>query len=291
MRSTLASILVAALCVFVASPIGCSVFGSNNNPGSGDGGLSFDDSADGGSSSSSSNGDLNIVSLTSTVAQITSAASIATGKNGSAASSTTLVAIITDSSGLNTIAGGQVLDANGATYAAFGAGADKGTYSADVSWDAITQAAPINFGEGGSKITLTAKFFDNAGNTATSTVDLSLYCSPQASGGACDGTCFDFGSDSSNCGKCGNACGTDLACIGGSCKPPQLSTCESLTTATSCTQVCAALGVQCLATCGSEHNVSGESYVTCGATTSRTYLDSCDSEGMAGEGLQCCCAN
>ena len=252
---------------------------------------SDDAGSSGPASGSSPNGALTIVSLTATVKSITSPAS-ATAAGGAAASSTTLVAIITDSSGLDSIAGGQVIDETGATYAPFGAGANKGTYSASVTWDLANQANPLNFKAGGLKHTLSAKFFDNAGNVATAPLELSFYCSPTVSAGACDGTCADFLVDDKNCGACGVACRADQRCNRGlGCAVTDFSVCT--TGVTSCGAYCASVGQTCATNCyfAIDYDVAGVIAGDC--ETANIYsgeaVNLCTDLFAADDKASCCC--
>ena len=68
--------------------------------------------------------------------------------------------------GLDTIAGGMLQDDAGGTYAAFGAGAVKGTYTATVAWSAINVVRAIDEPLAGQR-TFVAKFFDNDGHVAS----------------------------------------------------------------------------------------------------------------------------
>jgi hypothetical protein len=54
------------------------------------------------------------------------------------------------------------------------------------------------------------------GNSGGGTVGSGECCGAGLS--ACAGTCIDYQTDEANCGGCGNACGTDQLCVGGTCE-------------------------------------------------------------------------
>lgn len=168
------------------------------------------------STGSSANGQLTIVSVTPTSTIMTGGAPLATES-----SAVTFIAIVTDTAGLDAIAGGQLMDDTGATYAAFGAGANKGTFSATLDWVTMNQIRVAEFTAPGGKRTFIAKFFDNLKNEATASVELNLACR-RASGesvGACGGACSAVARERKNCGSCGNVCATSV-CFNGTCAPP-----------------------------------------------------------------------
>jgi hypothetical protein len=247
-------------------------------------------------SGTSPNGVLAIVSLTSTATQITSPASAGPSDPTSAM----LVAIVTDTSGLDAIAGGQLLDSTGATYAAFGAGANKGTYTATVDWSAATQAAPLNFSPPGMTRTLTAKFFDNGGNVATASLQLGFFCNPTSTAGACDGVCTDF-TASASCGGCTTTCDPTQACVEEVCQEASLTACQKHNGATTCDQVCSAMGQTCAVACPPPDIGLGSAAVAgvydlfdtvCDNPQGGTnLLAACSSTftGSAGS-IECCCA-
>lgn len=59
---------------------------------------------------------------------------------------------MTDTKGLDTIAGGQLKDPDGHTYGAFGAGSTKGTYTVTVDWTSVNSTFPIDFGGTGGEL-------------------------------------------------------------------------------------------------------------------------------------------
>lgn len=157
-----------------------------------------------GATGTSNNGELSILSITPTSPTMTGGAPLPTESLG-----ITFIAIVTDTAGLDAIAGGQLMDESGATFAAFGAGANKGTYSATLDWVAMNTIHAAEFGLEGGTRTFVAKFFDNHKNEATAQVEIKLACrSAKTKGllGACGGACIDVSRDANNCGTCGNAC-------------------------------------------------------------------------------------
>jgi hypothetical protein len=221
--------LVLGSAIFAITALGaCSSGSGGNYAGISDGGTSQNPStdeeestSDAGSardgakkpsSSSSGDGDLAIVSLTPTVDTITGGDTKSTESN-----SVTFIAIVTDAAGLDTIAGGQLMDDSGATYAAFGAGANKGTYSATLTWGQLNSIRAAEFDAQGGSRTFVAKFFDNAKNEATAETEIKLACRRgNALANACGGACVDPKTDSDHCGKCNNSCGANM-CISGIC--------------------------------------------------------------------------
>jgi hypothetical protein len=235
-----------------SSSSGVSSGSSSGSPSSSSSGVSSGSSGTASGSSSGGSSALVIQSLTSTAQRITDPASAM----ASDATSASIVAIVTDSAGLDTIAGGELLDSTGITYASFGAGANKGTYTATVTWSSATQAAALNFGPAGLQRTLTAKFFDNANNVATATIQVGFFCNPGATGNACDGVCEDFASDQS-CGACGNVC-SGAECLNQTCKDAAFSCFDLsvLSTAATCQQVCQNMGKTCYNDCPGLVNVA-----------------------------------
>jgi hypothetical protein len=245
-----------------APPVGSDVAdGSVGAPGDG-GGSSEADAASPSASSTSANGELSIVHVASTVKTITENA------DSTESDSAQFVAIVTDKAGLDAIAGGTLEDDTGATYGAFSAGANKGTYVASVTFEQINSIRRIDFPQAGGARTFVIRFIDNAGNVVTASMPLDLRCrlrpagygqsiDPSVAGlvGACGGKCTDLNDDPDNCGGCGNpACapfnagasiGNIQACLGGACATQeQTSACIDVRAqpAQTCDAVCASLG-------------------------------------------------
>lgn len=224
--------------------------GGASSGGSGGAAGSSAGSSAGGSGGSAS-GSLAIVSFTTTATTLTGGSPSST-ETGSA----TFTAIVTDSSGLDTIAGGQLLDDAGLTYAAFTAGASKSTFTAAVTWASVNQVSAVNFSTLSGQRTFVAKFFDNQGNIATANLTLALTCrgsTPAALSvllGACAGTCTDT-NGYSNCGACGNTCALPNICQNQTCTPIAASTtplCLSVGNVDptlTCTTFCASASLTC----------------------------------------------
>lgn len=165
-----------------------------------------------GGTGQSPNGQLKIVSMSSTVPSITSEKDV----SPSAPHDVTFVAIVTDTNGLSAIAGGTLVDDTGKTYGAFGAGAEKGTYALALTWTQITTVSPLTFEPKGLTRSFTARFFDNAGNTAEASVPLSFYCGSKHEYWACSGACMNPPKHQA-CGCAAKACAGDEVCTGGAC--------------------------------------------------------------------------
>ena len=183
------------------------------SPGAVDAAAGHDAGVADGSKTHSTSGPLSIVSLTPTATTLTGGEALV-----SESSAITFIAIVTDDAGLDTIAGGQLMDDTGATYAAFGAGANKGTYSATLTWAEMTSVHAASFGPQGGSRKFVAKFVDNAHNEVTSEVDIGLACR-RGSGlvSSCAGICSDLRDDVSHCGACGTSCSSAQFCAAGLC--------------------------------------------------------------------------
>lgn len=158
--------------------------------------------------------------------------------------SVTFTAILTDPDGVDDIVGGSLLDANGAIdFGPFVAAGQEGTYSIILSWAQIHQAVPIHFENMAESRTFSARFFDQAANSATKSLGLSLQC---AGGSACDGACTDLASDGANCGTCGHIC-TSMGCDAGSCTPAWSGCFTPADGFVNCAQMCQSVGQACVA--------------------------------------------
>lgn len=165
-------------------------------------------------SGESPSGQLKIISLTSTVPTMTGGAALPTES-----ASVTFVAIVTDTLGLDAIAGGQLMDEDGHTYAPFGAGANKGTFAASLSYTEMNKIAPADFLAPNTPRKFVARFFDNAGNIANAGFPIALVCRHPNRGlvGACEGQCVDRLNDGDRCGACA-PCGPTQVCDQGVCR-------------------------------------------------------------------------
>lgn len=191
---------------------------------------------------------LQIVSLTATVSTLFAMSSTTDSDM------TTFIAIVTDDSGLDAIAGGSLLDDQGSSYAAFGAAATKGTYTASVTWTDINRVRSIQFDVAPGARTFVAKFFDNAGRVTTTKLPISFRCgsSSQASSvSVCGGECFSETSDPSHCGSCSTVCNPVSFCSSSTCAQdpgvPSCFTTDKVPLVKTCGDVCAGLGKSCTA--------------------------------------------
>lgn len=230
--------------------------GSSGNDGEGPGtSSSSSGSSSGGSSGNtgeSPSGELRIATLNVTAPTLTGGVPTATES-----AATTFIAIVTDVHGLDAIAGGQLMDDRGTVYAPFGAGANKGTYSATIDFATINSLRPMTFGANATRV-FVAKFFDNVGNEATASVTVSLACRHPVAGltGAVNGVCIDSSKDARACGPTATVCVAGQACVQGVCGPVPESTVfkgysiclpvVSVQPGTTCTQICASqAGTSC----------------------------------------------
>ena len=190
----------------------------------------------------SANGALEIVSLTATTTRLTGGTPGPTETD-----SVTFVAIVTNKSGLDNIAGGQLLDDVGTTYGSFGTGSTKGTYTSTVTWKQINEGREIELSAPGGQRTFVAKFFDNDGNVATAPLPIALQCRLDAAKlvDVCNGICTDTSSSlGDHCGSC-KACDKGMLCVSSTCVPSpftseftQCVSVRSVAAGTTCNDVC-----------------------------------------------------
>ncbi len=218
----------------------CSLIACNHSGGAG-----IDGSGTVTGDGPSSDGTLTIVSLSSDVNRLTRHA------NSDETETVNFIAIVTDTNGLDSIAGGSLEDETGATYTAFGAGAQKGTYVAAIDWSHINIVNPIDLPAGGTRVFI-AKFYDNFGHTISKAIAMTFQCRFRSASTALTGACHDDCYDASNCGGCGHACGTGEVCSGaGTCVPVTMNTTSgacfdlSSVTITTCDEYCQTLGKTC----------------------------------------------
>lgn len=239
------------------STVGATSDAGPTPPGAADGGVGTTSGPDAGpitGSGTSGNGALSILKLTATTLTLTD------NPLNTETSQTQFVAIVTDTAGLDTIAGGTLEDDTGTVYGAFSAGANKGTYVASVSYSDANALKAINFPMGGGSRTFVARFFDNAKNEVTAQLGLSLKCRlrdfanrPIVFGAACDGTCHDLTTEDYNCGSCGNSCralnapGESYVCSTGLCKINEVCSPVSsrIPAGGTCEQFCQTQGLKC----------------------------------------------
>lgn len=219
-------------------------------PGSGPGSDAGSENSGVPSSGTSANGALKIINLSSTSPVVTGGLPAPTETD-----TVTFSAIVTSTKGLDFIAGGQLLDESGKTYAPFSSGSTKGTYATALTWQQINQGHSIDFATGdGANRKFVAKFFDNDGNEVTASVTLSLQCrlNPTQLVGACGGGCVESLANSGNdCGACGSRCPAGAYCSGSTCKTPSKANVGACLSAsqvaggTTCTDLCNQVGSAC----------------------------------------------
>jgi hypothetical protein len=158
---------------FVAFLVGAGCSSPSGGNGSGvDASAVVDTSVDSGIPNQ---GGLKIVSFASTVSRLTDMQQVQ------------FIAVVTDALGIDAIAGGTLTDETGATYGGFSAGAQKGAYSVTLDWAMVNQVRTLDFVSPGQTRTFTANFFDNAGATASASVQVTFYCGANSELGACGG--------------------------------------------------------------------------------------------------------
>jgi hypothetical protein len=173
---------------------------------------------------------------------------------------TMITAVVTDTSGVQTLTGGTLKDkVYGTSYGAFQTPGGQGTFDYAMTWSALYQAHPISFAPGGSEMrVVTATFFDMQNRTTSQDLILTLECG-SSTGGPCSDGCKTLATDLSNCGACGNVCAMSNVC-----KKDSYNACScqaghcfdiivtSVVGGSSCNAVCQSLGATCVTnTCSS----------------------------------------
>jgi hypothetical protein len=218
--------------------------------GAGGGGGSA--SSNGGSASSSSNGSTSSSSSGSTSGGPIIQSLTANPTAVTPTMTTTISAIVSDTSGIGTLTGGTLLDkTTGTTYGAFGTPGGQGTFVYTLTWTALYTASAITFAPGANaQRVVTARFFDAMGRTATQDLTLTLQCDATTTS-PCSSSCEDLANDVANCGTCGNACSGSAVCkaevMGCSCVA---GLCAAVVDSTnvagaSCALMCKSLGATC----------------------------------------------
>lgn len=186
-------------------------------------------------------------------------------------------AMVTDPDGLDDLVGGSLLSMDESIdYGPFVAAGQPGTYSLTLSWAQIHQADPISFEDSEPTRTFVARFFDQKGNKATVSTDVTLTC---VGGSACAGACTDLATDGANCGSCGRACGGGAdACASGECAPAYGACVDNEGQMVTCAEVCQAAGETCVT-----HGCQGEA-------TALFFddLDDCMTDNNVSYGLLTC---
>ncbi|MFY0533275.1 hypothetical protein [Nannocystis pusilla] len=202
----------------------------------------------------------------------------------------TVTAILTDPDGVDDIVGGSLLNVDGsAEFGPFIAAGTEGTYSVTLSWAQIHQAESIHFENMVESRDFNARFFDQAGNSTTKTVSVSLECE---SGSACEGVCTDLSSDTINCGTCGHPC--SLACVAGKCGPSWSQCIGGDDGFSTCTQVCQSVGQTCAESqCGGVTVQTFDTLSECNNDENgEPFKQSCDAmQDWADPAIKCCCTS
>ena len=209
------------------------------------------------------------------------------------ATGTQISAIVSDPQGITDLAGGTLTDtATGVTYGAFGTPGGQGTFAFAVTWDMLNAASEIDLAASTTaRRTLTAKFFDNEGNTVTQELTITLECAT-ASEAACGGTCVDLASNVMNCGACGQVCASNLhgSTMYASCRAAKCTWSEGSTSRSSCDAVCGALGAACAAsTCPYMPDGAVAGYTTTADDLGCSTTPPSVSGGGTFTGVECCC--
>ncbi|MEM7604868.1 MAG: hypothetical protein AAF411_05870, partial [Myxococcota bacterium] len=114
--------------------------------------------------------------------------------------------------GIADLVGGTLVDDRERAYGTFVSPGDEGSYSLELTWDALNRAEPLT----GPSRRLTARFFDQSGNTTARSFEVRAQCQQEDSF-TCNGTCRNLMRDTENCGECGVRC-EDSRCIDGACR-------------------------------------------------------------------------
>ncbi len=172
-------------------------------------------------------------------------------------------AVVTHPEGLGSLLGGTV-SSDGTTLGSMTADG-PGTYSLDVSWEAMHAATAIELDAPLSRA-FELTFFDAEGRTASERVSVELHCDG-AGGSACGGACTDLQADAANCGACGNDCAIAdrvTGCSRGSCV-----TLQGTRSVESCADTCGRAGYACGNLCAFTTLCSG----ICSGEDRSDYLD------------------
>jgi len=118
-----------------------------------------------------------------------------------------VTAVVTDPDGIDDLIGGNLLNAQtGGSYGAFATSAAEGSYTIQLTWEALGVVQPIDTPAAGGPLVLRAEFFDVAGTKAERTLTITLRCDGTGEEGLCDGTCTNLQFDDDRCGTCDTRC-------------------------------------------------------------------------------------
>lgn len=170
---------------------------------------------------------------------------------GSTATQVSLIAVLANSQGLDEIAGGTLSDESGTTYGAFAQNEQKGgmpgTYTIDLTWEAINAARPLTF-VGSASRTFSARFYDKDGHSASASVSIVFRCDAFPDNtDAYAGVCTNTRVDAKHCGDTFTTCASNEACREGACIGIKSRTTYDPTSDTtkSCATTCSKYGQVC----------------------------------------------
>jgi hypothetical protein len=172
-----------------------------------------------------------------------------------------VIAIVTEQSGLQNLVGGQITSLDGKTpYDAFVA-TTQGTYSVTLSWEKLTTGLRLERVGPAHPLDLLVSFYNQQGartvrpiriafdcgvsRTASLIKSACLDCGPETEGSLCGGdACKSLQSSSDACGACGNQCPSGKVCTAGTCDLPKTNfkVRGRPKSATTCAQTCSAVG-------------------------------------------------
>lgn len=208
-----------------------------------------------------------------------------------AGESVRFTAVLTDPDGVDDIVGGTLSDQTGMSgYGPFVAAGQEGTYSIELSWDAVHQAEAIQF-EGMDLVRVfRAEFYDQSANKVSKDVDMTLAC---AEGSACDGVCTNIMTDQVHCGACDKACGA--GCAVGECIPTWGECITPQSGFDTCDAYCTSVGEMCVENgCQFETTIRAyKALVDCNNEVAVNFApEPCDlsqSWSLGREVVRCCC--
>lgn len=197
--------------------------------------------------------------------------------------SVTFTAVVTDPDGVDDVIGGSMTSPDGAIgYGAFATSGEEGAYSLTLSWAQLHQAQAIGFETPSIPRTFRAEFFDQAGKSASKTVDITLDCDDglRVTPAACDGACTDLDSDDDNCTHCGTTCLKEHnagGCEDSACKPT-FQNCAEEDLFMNCAEQCVAIGESCVVGGCSNQTSLGFQEPMCTDDSDSNYDHPCDEQ-------------
>ncbi|HRE90003.1 MAG TPA: hypothetical protein PK095_12795, partial [Myxococcota bacterium] len=100
-----------------------------------------------------------------------------------------ITAVVTDPNGIDDLIGGQLEAPSGGTYGAFATSAAEGSYTIQLTWEALNTVRGIDAAPTGSPLEFKAVFFDVAGARAEKSLTVTTRCDGQGVEALCDGEC------------------------------------------------------------------------------------------------------